>query len=176
MTIPSIKYYLSSFWVNFNLKAVMASILGFFPLATKFFFGSYTPWLKALLIIYCIDVLLWVWIAIYRGNFQINRFMKGIYKFILFWVAISVGNQIDKVISDIINTFDYANVHLFLAKFWIIWYMAIHEWISTLWKLHSIWIPIPKWLMDRLLWYKANLNKEFFDNIKENQSDEIKKE
>lgn len=175
MTIPSIKYYLSSFWVNFSLKAILASIVWFLPLATKFFFGSYTPWLEALLIIYCIDVLLWVWIAISRGNFKIERFMKGIYKFILFWVAISVWNQIDKVISDIINTFDYANVHLFLAKFWIIGYMAIHEWISTLWKLHSIWIPIPKWLMDKLLGYKSDLNKEFFDKIKEkSDSEEVK--
>lgn len=158
--ISSISYYLLSFKENFELKSIVWFFAAFIPLATQVLFWEITPWLIALLVVYCIDFVLWIWIALSKWTFDIERFMRWIYKFILFWVAIIVWNEIDNALSDFVSVIDLHSFHFFLAKFWIIWYIFVHEAISALGKLYSIGVPIPKGLIDKLLGYKKTLNED----------------
>lgn len=156
----SITYYLLSFSENFNLKVTLWLMMGWLPMVSQLLIGEAIPWLIGLLVIYCFDFMLGVWIALNKGTFSPDRLIKGIYKFILFGVAIVIGNQVDLVLSELVNVVRLEDFHFFLAKFWIIWYMSIHESISALGKLYSIGVPLPKTLIDKLLGYKKMLDDD----------------
>ena len=145
-----IEYYIDSI-TNFGwLKVLLTFIVG----SVSYLMWDVTPWVIGALIIYVIDFSLGIGIAISRHDFNISRFFAWMVKLLLYFTLVVIAHQFDVVVADMINH----NINALFAKYWVIWYIASHEFLSTTVKLESLWLPIPKWLVNRIRKTKDKLD------------------
>lgn len=116
---------------------------------------SYMIWwidmaVKAFLFLVLIDFILGFTIACWQGKFSKKRMMQGLVKFILYGIAMIVGNQIDMLIF-------HTSVE-FWAKNLIVLYIWINDGISILKHLSTLWLNIPRKLIDRLQQFQDSLD------------------
>lgn len=130
----------------------MKALKGAISLAVASF--SYLIWwidmaVKACLFLVLIDFILWFALACHEWRFSWKRMMQGLVKFILYWIAMIVWNQIDMLIF-------HTSVEFWVKNF-IILYIGINDWISVLKHLSKFWLNIPKKLIDRLQQFQDSL-------------------
>lgn len=133
----------------FSMKAIKA----WFSLIVATF--SYLIWgidvaVKACIMLVFLDFLLGFTIACYKGQFSWKRMMQWLIKFILYWIAMIVGNQIDLLIFH--DSVD------FWVKNLIVLYIGINDWISVLKHLWRTGLKLPQKLIERLQWIQDNLD------------------
>lgn len=119
---------------------------------------SYLVWwidiaTKACMMLILADFVFWITIACYQWRYSGKRMMQWLIKFILYGVAMIVGNQIDLLIF-------HTSVE-FWAKNIIILYIGINDGISVLKHLWQAWLKLPQKLIDRLQGFQNNLDIDF---------------
>lgn len=123
----------------------MKAIKGAFSLLIAWF--SYMIWwidmaVRACLYLVAIDFVLWFSLACYQWRFSGKRMMQWLIKFILYWIAIIVGNQIDLLI--------FHDSVPFWVKNLIVLYIGINDGISILKHLWKMGLKLPQKLIERL--------------------------
>lgn len=146
-------HYKESFLEMFELKVLWTFILTI----SSFLIGDVSPWIVAVFVIYAIDFLIWVSKAIYRDEFDPTRFARWFVKFIFYWTALIVWNQIDIIMSEVTGVLG-TWYEVTLARLMIIAYIWLHESLSLLTKLNSLGVPVPKLLVNRLKLYEEHLD------------------
>jgi phage-related holin len=152
--IAGIKYYLSSFLYGSASKAIVATTISIFTFAV----GDVDVAVKSALLVYVLDFVLWVSIAVYNRNFDLNRFRQWLAKMFLFFVVLAWANQADKIIASMGNRLEWVDYKVIYIKYRVVLYFWIHEFISLTKKLISIWFPLPEWLLSKIMTYKEKLD------------------
>lgn len=153
--ITGIKYYISSFWHGSLSKSIAACATAF----VTFAIWDVDVAIKAAFMIYILDFVLWVWIALKNNNFDLSRFRQWLAKMFLFFIVLAWANQADKIIATMGNRLDWVDYKVIYIKYWVILYFGIHEFISLTKKLISIGFPLPAWLIDKITTYKERLDQ-----------------
>lgn len=159
------RYYLHSIFDLARLKALISVIWWWFFIKMWVEIEA----IQAALIIYIVDLCLWITIALWKDLLKINqiwfsarwiwdkvfstrKFWRGMIKIFLYWVWIIVTNNVDIVLQTLINNSVESNI--IDTKYYFLWYMAAHEWLSALKKLANLWLPVPTDVIDRLSKFK----------------------
>lgn len=93
-------------------------------------------------VLYIADFICWISINAYYGRFSWFKLRKWIFKFILYGIAIIVGNMLDLLVVH--------NQVEFWAQNIIVIYLGVTEALSVLKHLASMWLHIPIKLINRL--------------------------
>lgn len=119
----------------------------------SFLFGEVNLPVIACMVLYLADMSLGMWKAIYQWRFCWIKLKKGIYKFWLYWGVIIVGHMLDFIF-----------VHTtpeFWARYVIILYLGVTEWLSVLKHFAELGWKAPQKLINRLEGVRDNLESSW---------------
>jgi len=116
---------------------------------------SYLIWwidvaVKACWMLVFFDFVFWISLAVYSRTYSWKRMMQWLIKFILYWVAMIVWNQIDLLLF-------HSSIE-FWAKNFIILYVWITDGISIIKHLWVMGLKLPQRLIDRLQGIQDNID------------------
>lgn len=140
-----IKTYIFELIENWTIKTVFSWII----IILSWLLWDICITIYALLALYFIDFILWLSIALKNNKVSSKRLRAGIFKFILYWIAIITWNLIDYSIF-------WQEIFLW-AKYFITIYLSINEWLSILRHLIYLNIKLPAWLIRWLENYKKKM-------------------
>ncbi len=145
-------YYLHEL---FSYKFI--KILGAFLMSgLSFIFGGFGSEVLALLVLMILDFVFGFLVAFVKKDIDSGEMRRGIFKFILFGVAIITGHLLDVVLSASgLGKLLQDNVINFKAL--IVAYLAINEGISILEHLSFFGVPLPRKIFLRLKKAQKNL-------------------
>lgn len=141
-----IEYYMESIVSNVNIKILFTAI----GWVCFFLIWDVTPAVIGLFVIYMIDIVLGIGISFYNSDFNLSRFFAWIAKLWLYFILIILAHQFDMVIAEFTTLGIDHWIWPLYAKYWVIGYLATHEFLSSLVKLESIGIPVPSGLIKRI--------------------------
>lgn len=143
------------------LAAKMTKAIGAFLLSgTSFVFGDFGLEVVALFALMVMDFSLGFLVAFTKREIESSEMRKGIFKFMLFGAAISVGQLLDVImLSNGIGEMLANRVISFRTL--IVAYLAINEAISILEHLGYFGVPLPKGVLLRLKRGRSVLDKTY---------------
>jgi len=141
-------WYIEAIFWNFLPKAILA-------LVTSFISYIYAPnalYINAIMLIYLIDLILWIIKAIKYGIWSSSAFIRWAFKIIVYWILISLWFFIDLVL------------HTWWLVLWsIMVFIVLTDAWSILENIEEIWYPVPEALKQLL---KVHKDKFFYEKIK----------
>ena len=143
--------YLAQLWSFKTLKVVFSSI----TMWLSFLFWDVSMPVIACAVLYLSDMFLGLTINAYKWTFSWEKLRKGIFKFIIYGGAIIVWHMLDLIFVH--TTPD------FWARYVIILYLGVTEWLSVLKHLASVWLHIPLKLINRLEGIRDDLNSPWLE-------------
>lgn len=138
-------YLVQIFSIKTAKIAISSIIFG-----TSFLFWDINLPVMACASLYLADMFLWLTINAYRWTFSWPKLRRGIFKFILYGGAIIVWHMLDLIFVH--TTPD------FWARYVIIIYLGVTEWLSVLKHFASLGLRIPWKLIARLEWIQSDLD------------------
>ena len=153
--IEWLSYYAKSIVYNIEYKSI--------AVAAIICLGEIVWWfdvmVRSSLIIYTLDLIAWIIIAIRSKAFNITRFWQGMAKVWMFLVLLSASHNGDKIIGEML-WYDGEVARVLSIRSRCVLYFWIHELISLFKKLSQYpWFPIPKWILQKLSTYKEQLDE-----------------
>lgn len=148
---------ITAYWSQIaSLKAIKLVLSGM-VMILSFLVWEFNIAIVSCGILYLADLFCWMGIAAYKWRWDWGKLRKGIFKFILYGVAIIVGHMLDLlVIHDTVE---------FGAQYIIIMYLGITEALSVLKHLANMWLHIPIKLINRLEGMRDNLDTPWLQPI-----------
>jgi phage-related holin len=153
--ISYVEYYIESIVSGVHTKIVFTALGGAF----FWLIGDITPAVISFVIIYLIDFFLGVGISLYKNNFNPSRFFAWIVKLWLYFFLVILAHQFDIVIAEFTSLWMEHWIGALFAKYWVIGYLATHEFLSSLVKMESIGIPVPSGLIKRIKSTKKRIDE-----------------
>lgn len=126
------------FWIA-TLVALFSYLVGWIDVAVK------ACWMLVFF-----DFVFGISLAVYSRTYSGKRMMQWLVKFILYWIAMIVGNQIDILLF-------HSSIE-FWAKNFIILYVGITDGISIIKHLWAMWLKLPQKLTERLQWIRDDID------------------
>jgi len=118
-------------------------------LAVLNFIGGRDRPLEGLFSLLCLDFALGLAHGWRLGRLSKHKFLGGLAKFLLYYLALRCANDLDAVFNAQAGLWFHVNFRGFL-----IMYLCLHEALSVLQHLHFFGVPLPAKLLSRLRDYR----------------------
>lgn len=152
-----IEYLQFIFINNFIAKFIIACCAVVFNVV---FIETNPLMIKLIIVIYLIDLVSWVWLALYLKRLSSYWFFKWLFKLWIYWVLIIIWHSVDTALWT-----------WTVVKSWIISFIIITDSISILENLDWLWFDVPVFFLKYLRAARIKVEKTFLENIHENMED-----
>lgn len=110
---------------------------------------------QALFMLLILDFFLWFVLAFANNTLSKKRMQLWIVKIFAYCIVLIAVNYTNIAIW-------WITIYWFWLMEFMVWYLALNELISILRHLWKLWVPIPKWLINKLENYKDSLELKDF--------------
>jgi toxin secretion/phage lysis holin len=128
---------------RFLMDGKVPSIFALLGVPVSFLFGEWTPFMAALLVLTCLDIMTGVMKGFYDKKLRSRKMSEGMMRKLSMWLVIIVANMIDVAMSDVNETM-FGGVPM--AKTLAIFFYIGMEGLSICENVGQMGVKLPKFL------------------------------